>query len=254
MPLSTEDLHGDGRFCNGDIDIISPNRFLGNTIESTLDERIHTDLFNSGNHAGSLNTQRNLTSILFGLALSTDGCMSGIRQPSPFFRSRLGHPQIHGIASSPRCDSHLDQTIYNKMTGDTKNLGHMLNRFSGLIDLAEIVEINILSYHGYVYDCQTLSTLYIGNGLISSNCRCPELYKADLPDASGPKGDFALNVSMVESASAAEVISIREREILQASPYSYHFHPAPIGNVAGTIVDCGRPGRIAVTVLDGGKT
>ena len=84
-------------------------------------------------------------------------------------------------------------------------------------------------------------------------CRCVQLYRADLPAPSGPQGDFALNVSMTESFQPAQVIEIREAEELQTSNYSYHFHPAPIGTVAGTIVDCGRPGRIAVTVLDGGR-
>ena len=266
VPPTPEDLHGDGRFSNGNIDIISSNCFLGDAFESMINERIQTDLLNSSVPPSSLDSKCNLTSILFSLALATDGGMSGIRQSSPFFRSRLGHPQIHGITSTPWGNSHLDQAIYDEMTRDTKNLRHMLNRFARFIDLTEIVEINVLSYHGYVYDCQTLSTLYIGNGLVSSNCRCPELYRADLPDIAGPQGDFALKVDMVESDRGAQIITIlqpeppkpiieiiREVGTVDWSIYNYAFNGGKPGTVASTIVDCGRPGRQPVNVLDGGR-
>jgi hypothetical protein len=41
-------------------------------------------------------------------------------------------------------------------------------------------------------------------------CRCPELYRADLPDVAGPQGDFAVKVSAFESDRSAEIITLEE--------------------------------------------
>jgi hypothetical protein len=38
--------------------------------------------------------------------------------------------------------------------------------------LNEIVAIDSSFYHGYVYDVQSISTLLICNGILTSNCRC----------------------------------------------------------------------------------
>jgi hypothetical protein len=38
------------------------------------------------------------------------------------------------------------------------------------IHLQKIVKINIYSFHGFVYDIQTSTSLYLANGILSSNC------------------------------------------------------------------------------------
>jgi len=53
-----------------------------------------------------------------------------------------------------------------------KNLRKTLKRFSSVVQLDDIVDIKIISYSGFVYDIQTPSTLYTGNGIIISNCQC----------------------------------------------------------------------------------
>jgi len=47
--------------------------------------------------------------------------------------------------------------------------------FAPIISTAKIVKINHKTFHGTVYDLQTLSSLFIGNGVIVSNCRCTSI-------------------------------------------------------------------------------
>jgi hypothetical protein len=51
-------------------------------------------------------------------------------------------------------------------------ISNCLNRHGSIIQTQKIISIKIKPFTGYVYDLQTLSTLYIGNGMILSNCRC----------------------------------------------------------------------------------
>ncbi|MCK9591863.1 MAG: phage head morphogenesis protein [Methanoregula sp.] len=100
-------------------------------------------------------------------------------------------------------------------------------------------------------------------------CRCPELYRADLPDTAGPQGDFAVSVSAIESF-RPEIIEIKppapiestittipeiitEVKVLELSAVRYSFRRGKPGSVAEEVVNCGRPGRVVADVLDGGK-
>lgn len=60
----------------------------------------------------------------------------------------------------------------NRLVSRSENLAYFLSRFSGLIDFDDISNIAIRKYSGHVYDISSQSTLYISNGIITSNCRC----------------------------------------------------------------------------------
>jgi hypothetical protein len=43
---------------------------------------------------------------------------------------------------------------------------------TGLIQFDKVLSVDVKFYSGHVYDASSLSTLYIANSIISSNCRC----------------------------------------------------------------------------------
>lgn len=57
-------------------------------------------------------------------------------------------------------------------TASADLLRDLVYRQAGLIEPLEIVDVEIQRYAGHVYDLQSFSTLYIANGVLSSNCRC----------------------------------------------------------------------------------
>jgi len=74
------------------------------------------------------------------------------------------------------CSSGLDIPFSESFTHsfpiDTKNICDIINSSSALIKTDKIIDIKVKSFHGFVYDFQTITTLCIGNSIITSNCRC----------------------------------------------------------------------------------
>lgn len=173
MPSSTEDLHNDGNSSKGNIDIIWSNSLLSNTRKPSFFKHILTKFFNRSNsYLSFLSRKRSLTLCLNTLITSSDRIMSGTRKTSSFFSGRLRHTQIHGSTSSSGSNTILLEMFDDVSPTTLKNLRQGLDRFSSIIQLDEIVNINVKSYSGFVYDLQTESTLYSGNSIILSNCRC----------------------------------------------------------------------------------
>ena len=74
---------------------------------------------------------------------------------------------------------------------DSQLFSDLIDTYSGLIETSCIVKVNARHVIDTpVYDIQTLSTAYIANGIISSNCRCVALpiVEGGLPP-DGPPGD-----------------------------------------------------------------
>lgn len=222
MPIASEDLHGDARFTDGNIDIVFSNRFLEVDLESIFKKH-----FSGGNFDPACKSEIPFFSLsplyefLFSAAFASDGGMSGSRQSEPIFRCRGSHSGIHSFTpvsgsdsillqdsddnrsgniisgsktlnrfsgikplnntnnwglpasvSSPNLNSSSFENPTNGLYSRFVNLSDLFSRFSGFVKLDNIISIRILPYSGYVYDLQTLSTLYLGNSFLISNCRC----------------------------------------------------------------------------------
>lgn len=61
----------------------------------------------------------------------------------------------------------LDGTVSNAV-----NISYLLNAFSGFVSFDDVIFVSNKFYSGHVYDASCSSTLYICNGILSSNCRC----------------------------------------------------------------------------------
>ncbi len=173
MPSSPEYFHSDAISCHGNIDIVWTNSLLRNTGNTSLLKRLFTKFLNRCNsYLSFLSCKRTLAFFLQSFLSSSDCIMSGTRKTSSFFRGRLRHTQIHGCTSASGCNTILLEVFNDVHTTTLENLRKSLDRFSSIVQLDEIININVKSYSGFVYDIQTKSTLYSGNGIILSNCRC----------------------------------------------------------------------------------
>lgn len=56
----------------------------------------------------------------------------------------------------------------------TVSSGDTFNGFSRFMSFDNVVDVEVGSYSGHVYDLSTMSSLYIANGIVTSNCRCTE--------------------------------------------------------------------------------
>jgi SPP1 gp7 family putative phage head morphogenesis protein len=173
VPLSPEDLHGDGRHCNGDVDVIGPDRFLGDTGEPSPLKVLPNDPFNPTNpELSGLSCSRPLTLLLQRMAPPPHGSMSRSSIPLSDVGGHSGHTQRPSLSTIPDSSPGINQTPVDSTPIDAEPFGKRLNGLPGIVELTEVINIKRLPYHGYVYDIQTASTLCIHNSIITSNCEC----------------------------------------------------------------------------------
>jgi hypothetical protein len=73
----------------------------------------------------------------------------------------------------PNGDSSFLKASRNCMSADAERLRNCLGRFSGKVTTCQVINVQVFHYSGPVYDVTTGTSLYlIGNGIVSSNCRC----------------------------------------------------------------------------------
>lgn len=145
VPVSTEYLHGDGRFCDGNIHVIFPNSFLSNGVKSSFSKNIPQGEFcTSVTDRGFLSGDSDLASDLFILSFTADGGMSSIRQAAPFFRGRLGHSKKHRITPVPGGDTVFCQSTNDNIPTNTKYNTEFLDGCSRLkhINNFSLVQLN----------------------------------------------------------------------------------------------------------------
>jgi hypothetical protein len=176
VPVSPEYLHGDGRFCDGNIDVIWPDRLLRDAREAAPLELLpHPDFGGADVRLFDFPGSGNLAAVLHRLALSADGVVGGPRASSSYFCGRAGGGNSIGLS---RCS--LDESVgqnqvlqssVNDLVADAEMLCQIAFEIPGLIETHKLVHVDRFFYHGFVYDLQSSTSLYVGNGLVSSNCR-----------------------------------------------------------------------------------
>lgn len=191
MPLTAENLHGDSKFCHGDIHIIAPDGFLKGDVKTVGNEHIGQDSFKARNSdLIDFVSLCNLRSMLFALRDATDGGMGRLREKKAFRLAKSGHSNFAGSRSITQSNPIFSETSSDWWSADAKALAECQNAFAGKITTAKVVNVNIRDFLGHVYDLHTTSSMYLANGLVSSNCRCtvePILITETPPAKSGEK-------------------------------------------------------------------
>ncbi|MCK4785001.1 MAG: hypothetical protein KAV87_14715 [Desulfobacteraceae bacterium] len=181
MPMTTEYFHGDGAFMDGDVSIIASDGFLKSDSKSKISEFFSKNSLTSFNSNLPLfSGNGNLASMLLRLRDATNGGV-GSRCESLAFRRRsnIFPHKFSNFAHGSNPNSSLNKTSSYNSSIDIKALRNFLFRFSSEISLRDVLDIQIIFSHRAlpVYDIETSSSLYIANGLVSSNCECAVGYR-----------------------------------------------------------------------------
>ncbi len=171
VPATPEDFHNDGRFCNGNVNIIRPDGFLHDTEKPTLAQQVSTDKFNPGCVTPvSFFPPGSFAEILHSAAHASDSIMGGLRSPSPVFLARSGSRDPMGFADTSLGETDLSKDKVDGLISDFKILSKIALQSSGLISIDKVLNVDFFPYHGFVYDLHTKTSLYIVNSVLSSNC------------------------------------------------------------------------------------
>jgi hypothetical protein len=174
VPVTSENLHGDARFVNGKIDVVFPESLLGSNGEMPFNEPLVYDGFVGRHLAFNFPTDSLIDQILFRLLSASNSSVGGVRERESFILGELCHSYFVRGGTAADFESQLLQSIDDRHSRYLKGFTETQNAFPGMITTSEVIEIDFdVVSTCHVYDFQTASSMYlIGNGVVSSNCRC----------------------------------------------------------------------------------
>jgi hypothetical protein len=172
MPVSSEDIHGDGKFIQKNIDIVRADSFLNSTIYSKIFKHFKAKFFKSGiKHTLSFNSSRYFAAMFKRLAFAFDSSMGLFRKPDSFFLRRFGISDSGSLGQSSMGNMSKREVPPNSRPAYSGFSSYFGKRFSRIIKICNVVDIQQYSFHGPVYSLETDTSLYISNGILSSNCK-----------------------------------------------------------------------------------
>lgn len=196
MPVAPEDLHGDAKFCQGEIDVVTTHGQFADqpAITESADqvgsfghERSKFGLCRRHRAWIGLIEKGDLGAVFVALLRATDGGVGSLRERKAIALGRRRVSQSLGLAVGAGSDSQPDESFSDQGPGDAERLRECLLRFPGKVATSKVIEIERLHYRGPVYDVETLTSLYlIGGGIVSSNCQC-SVIEILSPEYGGPE-------------------------------------------------------------------
>lgn len=181
VPVAPEYFHGDGTFMNGDVDIIASNGFSQGDLKSKSMESNGEISFSKADMAQFFFfCERNLGSMLLRMRDATDGGMGSRSEADSFSGREPLHSKFISFTYASDFNSSPNKPLSNCTPINRKALRNLLFRFSSEITLRDVLDVKVIFPSHYsipIYDVETSTSLYIGNGLVSSNCRCDLGYR-----------------------------------------------------------------------------
>lgn len=84
-----------------------------------------------------------------------------------------------GFRNPSDYDARLFESTCDSRARNVKDIGEFIDAFPGIVEFDDLINVERDSFFGHVYDASSLSTLYIANGIITSNCRCTFTIEVD---------------------------------------------------------------------------
>ena len=79
---------------------------------------------------------------------------------------------LSSVNRNSQSNSIFNENFFNSFSSLMNNSRYLSDTFATLIEIDDIIDIQRCFYSGHVYDASSLSTLYIANGIVTSNCHC----------------------------------------------------------------------------------
>lgn len=184
MPVAALDFHGDGRSCDGDVDIVWSDCLLLRHAGNAAPDKHLAEQHLGGRDAKLSRLSRDGSFLAFAdsLVAPTGGGMGMLRKGTALLERERGHAYGHGGACAARSYSSIEQPLAEDAAADAALAGEFLFRFASFVAPEQVRQVRDFDYSGHVYDLQTVEQWYIGNSIIQHNCVC-SLAPVMLPEA-----------------------------------------------------------------------
>lgn len=156
---SPDDLHGDGRLVDGEINVVRANRLLWREGETALIQHGRELVL------GEADSE---------LALLARDCSGGSRFEAvgaTAASSMRGGSMSGVVLRRPYLDSCLTEPVDDRVRMDAQSIAQLGRALAGRVAVDQIVKVRRLpSWTGNVYDLQTSSSMYGAGGIVVHNC------------------------------------------------------------------------------------
>lgn len=180
VPATSEDFKGDV-VVNSKIDIINIDGELRNKLNASFDKFIGDIPFVGASIFSKVKLPAHscLELLLAGAGLAADGIMSGLNVAKVLLSGSFTHHELIGFRNPSDYDARLFKSTCDSRARNVKDIGEFIDAFPGIVEFDDLINVERDSFFGHVYDASSLSTLYIANGIITSNCRCTFTIEVD---------------------------------------------------------------------------
>lgn len=176
VPTSPINFYGDGRFIDGNIEIVYKDSLLRCDTYSPVGKHF-SEIHFGGRDISQLDLESGGMSdfIIQSLPDSASCRMSITYLPNSLLWSHLlpFEPLRFGLSAGG--DVILDEKFTKDLSTNTRLACEFILRFASFITLNPVIGVREYEFCGHVYDLQSNDYgLYICNGIIAHNCRCNE--------------------------------------------------------------------------------
>ena len=192
VPTTAPDFHGDGM--TGQIAVIGADGELWNRLDAASNEAVKYNSFVFATDADTLLGERILDLRSKALGLSAYRRVSGLYPFSFEFWRRLIALELLRFAHCAKLNPFFQKTPFDDISTNLQFLSEAQDRASSRVFIDDVVNINIQSWHGLVYNLETEQGHYTSNNIITHNCYCLVTPKIDLFNAKprfNPKAEQA---------------------------------------------------------------
>ncbi len=169
VPVSAPDFHGDGG--GSEVAVVLTDRLLRNGHQAMCREHRMQSSLVMAHPTQSLDGLGFPSEFLLAGNPATHGLMGRLRKGRTLFGRRVRHSEEHAVGAPTWRNPSLDQMPADDAPGDAMLLRERLLRQPGIV-ADQLRGIEVQSFHGKVYNCETKAGWYVANGLVTHNCRC----------------------------------------------------------------------------------
>jgi len=177
--IMPDNFHSDGRFVNGNIDIIFGDSQLGREVGNTsmLENTNKISLGRGLLAQGLLPADRSFFKVCHPSVLAPDSIMTCQDLKLPLLNGHRLPFNKFGLALGTRHDASSYEGVLDRFSAYTNIMRQLIETYSRKVTLDKIVKVVEFDYVGHVYDLQTKDGYYIlsmsqRQGIVNSNCRC----------------------------------------------------------------------------------
>jgi SPP1 gp7 family putative phage head morphogenesis protein len=197
VPARRNDLYGDGRYLDGEIEVVTLDGKLPLDRQASRSQRFRDFLLSAMDLRGVLESGLRSQRDLFERALATaGGVMRGNGLVLAGVDAHAGPFQEFSLTAPASLHSRTQKTPRHWAASDPEGIREGLLRFSGQVTLDEISVVDHEAVSAFpVFDLQSAHGWILAGNVYTSNCRCwlIELDEIDVKDGGYPiarGGDF----------------------------------------------------------------